>query len=111
MNGLVRQLVTEAAAPLKEIGASLGRKAALFFVTSLCGLIAIIIMTIALYLWLVTLIAPPLAALAVAGPYLLAAIIAYVLATRRGRGQAVAAPVNPERAAQIDELVAPILTF
>lgn len=125
MLGFIASLVGDALAPLidsiTEFSARLLRKAALFLVAALCLLVVLIALTIAFDLWIATLAGPIVAALAVAGLYMLVAVLALVLALRDGSAPAVSArdaeaataraaePPHPEIAAQIDQFTAPIL--
>ena len=124
MFGFVASLVGDAVAPLvdaaADFGARLLRKLALFIVAALCLLVVLVALTFAFDLWIATLAGPIVAALAVAGVYLLVAILAVVFALRDSRPEATArpeaaaaqpaaAPGNPQLGAQIDQFIKPIL--
>ena len=123
MLGFVGRLVGDATAPLiasvADFSARLLRRLALFLVAALCMLVVLIALTIAFDLWIATLAGPIVAALAVAGVYLLVAVSAVVLALRDPAPHPIAAaqpaaaeqapPRNPELGAQIDQFTKPIL--
>ena len=121
MFGFAAKLVGDATAPLiasiADFSARLLRKLALLLVAALCMLVVLIALTIAFDLWIATLAGPIVAALAVAGLYLLVAGIAVGLALRDPKAQPLAEPDpataepprNPELNAQIDQFIKPIL--
>ncbi len=122
MFGFVASLLGDAVAPLldaaAEFSARLLRKLALFLAAALCMLVVLIALTIAFDLWIASLAGPIVGALAVAGVYLLVAVLAVVLALRDPRPAAApadpaaataAAPKNPQLGAQIDQFTKPIL--
>jgi hypothetical protein len=124
MFGFIANIVGDAVAPLidsiADFSARLLRKVALFAVAALCMLVVLIALTIAFDLWIATLAGPIVAALAVAGLYLLVAVISIALALHDGSKAAAtpeqakaeaakAASPQPEINAQIDQFTAPIL--
>ena len=121
MFGLLTGLLGGAVAPLIErlstASANLFRKVALFLVAGLCLIVVLLALTIAFGLWITSLAGAIVGCLAVAGLYLLVAVLAIALALLGGakaRVEAVAAPDGrreDERAfdAQIDQFSAPLL--
>jgi hypothetical protein len=124
MFGFIANLVGDALAPLvdsiTDFSVRLLRKVALFLVAALCLMVVLIALTIAFDLWIATLAGPIVAALAVAGLYLLVAVIAVFLALRDGSAPAAtvedakaaaaeAVPPQSEINAQIDQFTKPIL--
>ncbi len=120
MFGFIAGLVGDAVAPLidavADFSARLLRRLALFLVAALCMVVVLIALTIAFDLWIATLAGPIVAALAVAGLYLLVAVAAVLLAVRAPAAEAppapapqAAAPENPELGARIDQFTKPIL--
>ncbi|WP_034991787.1 hypothetical protein [Beijerinckia mobilis] len=128
-----QRLARDAAAPLIEFGVTLAKKIALLLFAALFLLLSLIFLTIALFGWIASLIGQPLAALCVGGAYLLCAVLALVLALRKpapvepvSLRERLAAAEAEERAqekteaereqaartaAEIDELVVPLLSF
>ena len=86
MLGLLTGLLGGAVAPLLDrlstLSANLFRKVALFLVAGLCGLVVATALTHAFELWITSLAGPIVGSLAVAGVYLLIAVVAVVAALR-----------------------------
>ncbi len=120
MIGFVARLIGGAVSPLVDqvtaFGASLLRKLALFVVAALCMVVVVIALTIAFDLWIASLAGSIVGALAVAGLYLIVAVVAVVLATRGGAkpAQAEAEPAAAASAAKdekVDQFTAPLLAM
>ncbi len=121
MLGLLTGVIEGAVAPLLErfskLSAALFRKMALFVVAGLCTLVVVSALTHAFDLWITTLAGPIIGSLAVAGVYLLIALIAILSALRRAPpSPSVASEANDEarrqeRAfdSQVDQFSAPLL--
>lgn len=126
MLGFITRTLGGAIAPLIDqvsiVSARLLRKAALFLVAALCLNATIIALTIAFFLWIARLANPIVGALAVAGLYLVIAVVAIVLALRDGSKKPAVAKDTPQAEAaarqaeagieaQIDKLIAPLLAL
>ena len=118
MFGLLSGLLDGAVTPLIErvsaASANLLRKVAL--VAGLCLLVVLVALTIAFGLWITSLAGGVVGCLAVAGVYLLVAVLAVALALGGGGKARVAPSEEPEREreerafdAQVDQFSAPLL--
>ena len=120
MFGFVARLIGGAVSPLVDqataFGASLLRKLALFLVAALCMVVVIIALTLAFGFWISSLAGPVVGALAIAGLYMLIAVVSVVLALRVGRKTAPAqkgpdVSRGPEKSETIDQFTAPVLAL
>jgi Putative Actinobacterial Holin-X, holin superfamily III len=123
MNRFVNQLISDATAPIGEMSARLFKKAVLFFLAMSFLFVSAIFLTIALFVFLGTLVGNTVAALSVGGLYLGAALVCLLVAAHE-RPKGAPAPMasaalmdeakKPPRqrlefAENIDETIAPIL--
>jgi hypothetical protein len=97
LGGLVHQSII---LPLQRKGARLLMKAALLLVALIALLVVIIFLTTAFFIWIDSLAGPLIAALAVAGLYLVVAIIAILGALYGGNEKPHPMPKQADRAGQ-----------
>ncbi len=128
MLGFVTRALSGAVAPLIDrvstVSARLLRKAVFFLIAAACLLVVLAALTAAFFLWIASLAGSIVGALAVAGIYLLVAIVAIILALRDPKPaatvrQAASADAAAQQAsarqakaglnAQIDQFTAPLL--
>ena len=121
MIGLLARLVGGALDPLIDrasaVGGRLLRKLALFLIAAVCMLVVLIALTIAFDLWVTSKLGAIAGALAVAGVYLVVAIVAIVLALRgtpkaatSGKAEAEATRAQTSsRKEQVDAFAAPLM--
>ena len=121
MIGFVLRMISGAFAPLidqvSDFSARLLRKLALFVVAVLCLNVVVIALTIAFGMWIATLAGAIVGVLAVAGLYLLIAVVAIILATRKPKSAGAAetgetaakAKEKVDLDSQVDDFTAPLL--
>ena len=121
MIGFLVRMISGAFAPLvdqiSDFSARLLRKLALFVVAALCLNVVLIALTIAFGMWIATLAGAIVGVLAVAGVYLLIAVVAIILATRQPKAVAqVEKSETSEQArdrvdlnSQVDDFTAPLM--
>ena len=122
MIGFIVRMIGGVFAPLvdqvSDFSARLLRKLALFVVAALCLNVVLIALTVAFGMWIATLAGAIVGVLAVAGFYLLIAVVAIVIATRKPK-RSVAQAETGESAeqskdrvdlnSQVDDFTAPLL--
>lgn len=122
MLGFAARLLSGAITPvidqITHSSARLLRKLALFLLAGLCLVVVLIALTVAFDLWISSLAGPIAGALAVAGVYLVVAIIAVVLALRSPKSKVrppedaahrAKADADSRLDAQVDAFAAPLL--
>ena len=126
MFGFIARIVGGAVAPLIDQASAFSarflRKVALFLIAAVCLFVVLGALTLAFFLWVAHLVNPVVAALAVAGLYLIVAIAAVVLALSDGRAKPAQAPgtrdatqasgkADAKVEEEIDQFTAPLMAL
>lgn len=118
MFGLLARIAGGAVSPLVDqltaFGAGLLKKLALLLLAAVCLAVVAAALTLAFGLWIATLAGPIVGVLAVAGLYLVVAIVALVLAFRGRKpsthtANGAESAEEPTRSARVDQFTAPVL--